>query len=48
MNVIERTFNLKLKQIVWDFQKDDKNRVWFVGIHSYLIETEARITIPMI
>lgn len=48
MNVIERSFNLRLKQIVCDFQKDDRNRVWLIGIHSYLIETDVKISVPMI
>lgn len=47
MAVLERVFNIRMKQIVCDFQKDDKNFVWLIGIHSYLVETH-QIYKPMI
>lgn len=48
MATLEKAFNIKMKQIVCDFQKDFKNRVWFIGIHSYLIETNMKLYKPMI
>lgn len=48
MGVLERAFNIRMKQIVCDYQRDEKNRVWLVGIHSYLVETNVKIYKPML
>lgn len=47
MRVLEREFNIRIKQLVCDFQKDEKNRVWLVGIHSYLVDFDIKIR-PML
>jgi hypothetical protein len=48
LTTIERHFNIRLKQLVCDFQKDDKNRVWLIGIHSYLVETDFKVSKKML
>jgi hypothetical protein len=47
MHVLERVFNIRMKQLVCDYQRDEKNRVWLVGVHSYLIDVSVKIR-PML